>query len=244
MSTLLRIFIVLLAMGMGPVTTARADFITGYGWVTTDVIASSGTAATAASLALGTCSHGTAACTIGNADVSFTTTGIKFSPPGLASTTIATWLTSSAFPLNNVVDNAPTSPLSPSIWMFVGNTQVTGTSGSPQSFTFQHDDGMTFVVNGQTVVNAPGPTGPVVTTGSYTGGASMNAAFTLIYSECCRGSAVLATNLVGPQTAPPTDGGGGTVPEPTSLLLLTTGAAAIWGWRLLKMPSRKILRSF
>jgi hypothetical protein len=56
MPTLLGAFIVLLAMGMGPVTAARADFITGYGWVTTDAIAGSSTAATAASLALGTCS--------------------------------------------------------------------------------------------------------------------------------------------------------------------------------------------
>lgn len=234
MPILLRAFIVLLAMGIVPVTAAHADFITGYGWVSTEAIASSGTAATAASLALGTCSHGTAACTIGNADVSFTTTGIKFSPPGLASTTIATWLASSAFPLNNVVLNVPgTTPLSPTIWEFVGNTQVTGTPGSPQSFTFQHDDGMTFVVNGQTVVNAPGPTAPTVTTGTYTGGASTNAPFTLIYAECCGGSAVLATTLVGPGTAP-TGGGTSTVPEPTSLLLLTTGAAAIFGRHLLK----------
>src|SRR5438270_11762259 len=100
MPKLLGALIVMVAMGIGPVTAARADFITGYGWVTTDAIASSSTAATAASLALGTCSHGTAACTIGNADVSFTTTGINFSPPGLASTTIANWLASSAFPLN------------------------------------------------------------------------------------------------------------------------------------------------
>ena len=234
MPNFLWILIVMLAIGMGPMTAAHADFITGYGWITTDAIAGSGTAATAASLALGTCSHGAAACTTGNADVTFTTTGINFSPPGLASTTIAAFLASSAFPLNNVVDSAPTSPLSPTIWEFVGNTQVTGTPGSPQSFTFQHDDGMTFVVNGQTVVNAPGPTGPTVTTGTYTGGASTSAPFTLIYAECCRGSAVLATSLVGPGTAPPTEGGGSTVPEPTSLLLLTTGAAVILGRRWLK----------
>jgi hypothetical protein len=225
MPTLLRAFIVLLAMGMGPVTAARADFITGYGWVTTNAIASSSTAATAASLALGTCSHGTAACTTGNADVSFTTTGINFSPTGLASTTITNWLASSAFPLNNVVLNVPgTTLLSPTIWEFVGNTQVTGAPGSPQSFTFQHDDGMTFVVNGQTVVNAPGPTGPAVTTGTYTGGASTNAPFTLIYSECCSGQAVLATNLVGPGTAPPnTVPPVAGVPEPSTIWLVVTG---------------------
>ena len=237
MPTLLGAFIVLLAMGMGPVTAARADFITGYGWVTTDAIAGSSTAATAASLALGTCSHGTAACTLGNADVSFTTTGINFSPSGLASSTITNWLASVHFRsiISSSMYRVPRCSPPP-----FGSSSVIPRSpapGSPQSFTFQHDDGMTFVVNGQTVVNAPGPTGPAVTTGTYTGGASTNAPFTLIYSECCRGQAVLATNLVGPGTAPPTDGVGstvGTVPEPTSLLLFATGAAAILSGRLLK----------
>jgi hypothetical protein len=193
--------------------SARADFITGYGWVSTDAVVGS---ATEASLALATCSHGTAACVPGNADVSFTTTGISFTPPGLVSGTIADWLASSAFALNSLVDSAPASPLSPTIWEFFGNTQVTGTPGSPQSFTIQHDDGVTFVVNGQTVVDAPGPTGPVITTRTYTGGASLDAPFLLIYAECCRGDAVLATSLVGPGTAPPPPG----VPEPSSIVLL------------------------
>jgi hypothetical protein len=75
---------------------------------------------------------------------------------------------------------------------------------------------VTFVVNGQTVVDAPGPTPPTVTTRSYTGGASLDAPFKLIYAECCRGDAVLATSLVGPGTAPPG------VPEPSSIVLLGT----------------------
>src|SRR5437764_13776010 len=119
MPKLLRALIVLLAIAIGPATVAHADFITGYGWVTTEAIASSGTAATAASLALGTCSHGTAACTTGNADVTFTTTGINFSPPNLASGTIAQWLTPSAFPLNGLGLKVPgPTSLDPTIWEF------------------------------------------------------------------------------------------------------------------------------
>jgi len=206
--------------------TARADFITGYGWVSTDPIVSSATAATAASLSDPTCSHGTAACTPANADVTFTTTGIKFTPPFLTSGSFGLWLASSAFPLNGLVDLVPNSPLSPSIWEFVGHTQVTGTLGSPQSFTFEHDDGMTFVVNGQTVVSAPGPTAPVVTTASYTGGASLDAPFTLIYAECCSGQAVLTTDLVGPGTAP-------SVPEPGTFMLLGGSLVALVAGRKL-----------
>jgi len=198
--------------------SARADdFITGYAWITTNAIAGSSTGATATSLANSTCSHGTATCTTANADVTFTTTGVDFEPPFLASGTIAGWLASSAFPIDNLVysgASVPTTALSPTIWEFIGNISVTGTPAAPQTFTFEHDDGVTFVVNGQTVINQPGPTGPANTTGSYTGGASNTAPFTLIYTECCAGDAVLKVSLLGPQSAPPPVSA---VPEPITV---------------------------
>ncbi len=148
---------------------AKADFITAYGWVTTEAITNNANGATAASLASSTCHNGSGACTFANADVTFTTTGVNFNA---TSATVATWLSTNPFSLDGLVDTVGSHLMDPTIWEFVGNISVTGTVGSPQSFTIQHDDGTTFVVNGQTVINHPGPTSPALTTGSYTGGHS------------------------------------------------------------------------
>ena len=210
--------------------SARGDYITGYAWVTTNAIAGSATGATLASLGLSTCSQGTTTCTTGNANVTFTTSGVDFEPPSLLSGTIGNWLASNAFAINNLVYSGAgisTTALSPTIWEFVGNISVTGTVATPQTFTFEHDDGVTFIVNGQTVINQPGPTGPTNTNGSYTGGASSNAPFTLIYTECCVGAAVLKVSLLAPGSAPPDS----SVPEPTTIGLTTIGFLGLIGLR-------------
>jgi hypothetical protein len=209
-------------------TAARADFITAYGWITTEAIVSSSTGGSAASLALGTCSHGVAACTPANADVSFTTTGIGF---GATGATIATWLGSSAFPLNGVTASAGTlaTLMDATIWDFFGNASFTGTVATPQVFSITHDDGATFIVNGQTVIDKAGPTPPIVTLGSYTGGAGGSLPFDLVYAECCGGPAVIATDLVGPGSAPG-------VPEPAGIALFGTAllGLAVFGRKLRK----------
>ena len=85
-----------------------------------------------------------------------------------------------------------------------------------QQFTVTHDDGLTFIIGTQTVINSPGPTAPVQTFGTYNG-PSGNQPFTLVYSEVFGGPAVLQLDL--PLTP---------VPEPSTyaagaLMLLTFG---------------------
>ena len=137
------------------------DFISGFGWVTTEAIANSATGGSPASLLLATCHNGLTTCTTGNADVTFTTTGIGFNT---TDSTIGAWLASSLFPLNSLVDGVSSHLMDATIWEFTGLASFT----SPNPFTVAHDDGATFDVNGQLVVNAPGPTSPATTSGTYT----------------------------------------------------------------------------
>ena len=181
---------------------ANAGFITAVGWVTTEANSRNATPST---LDAADCSRGTAACTLANADVTFTTDGLNFST---VESTIAAWLSSSAFPLDNLVDNAPGAPMDPTIWEFTGDASFT----SPDAFTIAHDDGVTFTVDGQNVVNDSGPSSGATTGGTYTGPAGGALPFQLIYGECCGFSAILQTDLVGPANAP--------VPEPATGLLM------------------------
>jgi len=182
-----------------------ADFINVWGWRSTEAIVNSSTGGSPASLALGTCHNGAGACTHANADVTFTTSGVDFS---LSSATMAAWIASNTFAINNLVDNSAGALMDPTIWEFSGFISVT----SPNAFTIVHDDGATFIVNGQTVIDAAGPTSPTPTFGTYTGAGSGIVAFDLIYAECCGGPAVLSVSLLGPANAP--------VPEPSSIVLL------------------------
>ena len=71
-------------------------------------------------------------------------------------------------------------------------TYLTGTVSvsNGETFTVQHDDGLTLIIGGHTVISAPGATSPASTTGTYTG-ASGNESFQLIYGEIEGAPAVL-----------------------------------------------------
>jgi hypothetical protein len=99
--------------------------------------------------------------------------------------------------------------------------RFTGTTSTVANevFSITHDDGVTLIVDGQTVINAPGATSSVVSMGAYTGPIG-NQPFTLIYGECCSGPAILSTVLPPPTAAP----------EPASLALLGSALVGFGVW--------------
>ena len=84
-----------------------------------------------------------------------------------------------------------------------------------ETFTAGHDDGLTLVIGGITVIDAPGPTGFATTTETYTG-ASGNQPYELVYGECCGAPGDLSISL--PFTP---------APEPATLAVLGMGLAGL-----------------
>jgi hypothetical protein len=84
--------------------------------------------------------------------------------------------------LANTLDNT--------IFNFTGTVTVT----TGQIFTVGHDDGLTLVIAGNTVINDPTPTAFAITNATYTG-PSGNEPFQLVYGECCGAPAALEISL-------------------------------------------------
>jgi hypothetical protein len=99
---------------------------------------------------------------------------------------------------------------------FMGSVTVT----NGQTFTVTHDDGLTLVIGGITVINSPGPTAPVQTSQTYTG-PSGTFPFTLVYGECCAGAAELQISLPFQPTL--------LSPEPSTFGLIAGGLLLVIG---------------
>jgi PEP-CTERM motif len=186
--------------------------ITGQLWEVTNAAANNATQAEVAAQ--------------GAAQVTFQASGVEFSSygnptntgnPGL-DYTIGSFLNSLGSASSIVVTAAGTTAgvsLTDSLNKGGGGVLIDLTGSAfftnGDSFTVTHDDGVTFLVNGLTVLSAPGPTAPTTDTFTYTGSTGTQS-FDFAYGECCGAPAVLETTLV-PSTS---------VPEPGTLAILGT----------------------
>jgi hypothetical protein len=109
--------------------------------------------------------------------------------------------------LGNANDN-----LDNTFFEFTGTVTVTPN----ESFTVGHDDGLTLVIGGVTLVNAPGGT-PFQITSFNTGALNGNLPFTLVYGECCGAPADLEISL--PLSS--------TIPEPSTWAMMVLGFAGL-----------------
>jgi hypothetical protein len=171
-----------LAAGIAAINTASASTITGTIWETTTGIAQNAVP--------------------GNVPPSMTpgTKGVTFSGPsdpvsfnptdGSAVYTLGTWLSSEGATGTYFGGAAPTDSLDATITNITGTVSVT----TGETFSVSHDDGVTLIIGGVTVINDPGPTSVVDSLATYTG-ASGNQAFQLVYGECCGAPATLVVSL-------------------------------------------------
>ncbi|HLH01863.1 MAG TPA: hypothetical protein VKX25_03775 [Bryobacteraceae bacterium] len=154
------------------VSSSYAASVTGQLWTVSDSVAQNAVLANIPSTAPNVTFQA-------NAPFNFTVAG-----------TVDQWLLSGG--ATNITGSAAdlSLPISPSILEFTGIVTVT----TGETFTVTHDDGLTLQIGGMSVIDAPGPTGPFTTTQTYNG-PSGTLPFTLVYGECCGGSAVLQIDL-------------------------------------------------
>jgi hypothetical protein len=146
-------------------------------------------------------------------DITFTTTApINFASGSLY--TIGEFLASGSGStiLTGASDLGKT--LESTLFDFIGMVSVT----NGETFTAGHDDGLTLIIDGITVINAPGPTAFSNTTDAYNGPTG-TFAFQLVYGECCGAPGDLSISL--PLQSPSTS------PEPSSIVISGAGLLAL-----------------
>jgi hypothetical protein len=160
----------------------------------------------------------------GLADVTFTAPSpLSFTSGGAY--TIGEFLTSgSASVLTGAGELSKT--LQNTLFNFTGLVSVT----NGQTFTAGHDDGLTLVIGGVTVISAPLQTSFANTTQTYTGPTG-TFAFQLVYGECCGAPAALAISL--PLTS--------AVPEPSTWAMMILGFIGV-GFMSYRRRSRSVFR--
>ena len=170
-----------LAAGIMAISTANANTVTGTIWEVDTSIAQNAIP--------------------GNVPPPPGTKGVAFSAPSNPLSfnptddptvyTLDAWL-ASAGATNITFFNgaAGTDSLDSTIMNIMGSVSVT----NGEQFTVSHDDGVTLIIGGTTVINDPGPTAVIDSTETYNG-PSGNQAFQLVYGECCGAPATLVVNL-------------------------------------------------
>jgi hypothetical protein len=149
------------------------------------------------------------------ADVTFSvTTPLAFTsqiPPLNAPYTIGGFLGSGGATILTGASHAGDT-LNETIFNFVGSVTVT----NGMVFTVTHDDGLTLVINGTTVIDEPGPTSPTTDMHTYTGPTG-TFAFQLVYGETLGPPAELQISL--PLSS--------AVPEPATWGMMLLGFAGL-----------------
>jgi hypothetical protein len=154
---------------------------------------------------------------VGPADVTFSVNSpIDFDSRGIlgdaTNYTIGQFLgTGSAFNITANTPGALTHTVNDTLFNFTGTVTVT----NGQTFSVTHDDGLSLIIDGITVIADGGPTAPTGTTETYTGPTG-NFNFQLVYGECCGAPAVLAIDL-------PFVSQTGSVPEPSTWAMMILG---------------------
>ncbi len=208
-----------LLASVSSVCVAHANTVTGTGWEVTSSEAQNATPAEIAGLPAGLPSF-----TFSAPSDPLSFNPLDTNPPY----TVGDWLASgSASGITYSNGAMSTDTMNNTLFLFTGTVSVT----SGASYNIGHDDGVTLIIGGVTLVDAPGPTALDVTPYTWTG-ASGTYSFTLAYGECCGPPASLVVDL--PLSS---------IPEPSTWAMMLTGFGGLGfaAYRRSRRPSISLI---